>query len=97
MIRYHQQHGYDFLALTDHRVYNFKNYAPDVPITIIPGMEMDAVFEEGQGFRCFHIVCIGPAKEDGNGYEQDQRLESDHSRNQEEFQSCLDDTTQRAI
>ena len=91
VIRYHQQHGYDFLALTDHRVYNFKNYAPDVPITIIPGMEMDAVFEEGQGFRCFHIVCIGPAKEDGNGYEQDQRLESDRSRNQEEFQSCLDD------
>ena len=91
VIRYHHQHGYDFLALTDHRVYNFKNYAPDVPITIIPGMEMDATFEEGQGFRCFHIVCIGPAKEDGNGYEQDQRLESDRSRNQEEFQSCLDD------
>ncbi len=91
VIRYHQQHGYDFLALTDHRVYNFQNYAPDVPITIIPGMEMDSTFEASQGFRCFHTVCIGPAKEDGNGYEQDQRLESYQSRNQEEFQNCLDD------
>ena len=41
VIRYHYEHGYDFLAITDHRFYNFKNYAPDVPITIIPGMEFD--------------------------------------------------------
>lgn len=90
VIRYHYQHGYDFLALTDHRIYNYENYAPDVPVTIIPGMEMDATFETGQGFRCFHTVCIGPPKEDGNGYDQDQRFESDPSRNQDEFQACLD-------
>ncbi len=85
VIRCHYQHGYDFLALTDHRNYNYKNFAPDVPITIIPGMEMDSAFENNQGFRCFHVVCLGPAKEDGNGYEQDQRPPSFKARNQEEF------------
>ena len=90
VIRCHYQHGYDFLALTDHRNYNYKNFAPDVPITIIPGMEMDSAFENNQGFRCFHVVCLGPAKEDGNGYEQDQRPPSFKARNQEEFQPCLD-------
>lgn len=91
VIRYHYQHGYDFLAITDHRIYNYKNYAPDVPITIIPGMEMDASFDLGKGFRCFHVVCIGPEKEAGNGYEQDQRLESGRAGNQEEFQPYLDE------
>lgn len=91
VIRCHSRHGYDFLALTDHRIYNYRNFAPDVPITIIPGMEMDSTFENNRGFRCFHVVCIGPAKEDGNGFEQDQRPEAAPARNQEEFQPCLDD------
>lgn len=91
VIRIHYDHGYDFLALTDHRYYNYTNYAPDVPITIIPGMEFDNTFEYGKGFRCFHTVCIGPAKEDGNGFEQDQRPESGKAKDQEEYQSYLDD------
>lgn len=91
VIRYHYQHGYDFLALTDHRCYNFKNYAEDVPMTIIPGMEYDNTIEHDQGFRCFHTVCIGPRKEDGNGYEQDQTLESGTALNQEEYQPYLDE------
>ncbi len=91
VIRYHYQHGYDFLALTDHRNYNFENFAPDVPITIIPGMEFDNCFENGKGFRCFHTVCIGPSKEDGNGFEQDEHLESGRAKNQEEYQMYLDE------
>ena len=91
VIRIHHAHGYDFLALTDHRYYNYKNFAPNVPITIIPGMEFDNTFEYDNGFRCFHTVCIGPAKEDGNGFEQDQRPESGKAKNQEEYQPYLDD------
>ena len=91
VIRIHYEHGYDFLAITDHRNYNYKNFAPEVPLTIIPGMEYDNTFERGKGFRCFHTVCIGPAKEDGNGYEQDQRLESGKATNQEEYQPYLDE------
>jgi len=90
VIRLHHSNGYDFLAITDHRNYNYTNFAPEVPITIIPGMEFDNTFEGGKGFRCFHTVCIGPAKEDGNGYEQDQRLKSGTALNQEEYQPYLD-------
>ena len=92
VIRYHYEHGYDFLAITDHRFYNFKNYAPDVPVTIIPGMEFDNDFEvKNRGFRTFHTVCIGPSKEDGNGFEQDERLTSGTAKNQEEYQKYLDE------
>lgn len=91
VIRCHYQKGYDFLALTDHRIYNFKNYAEDLPITIIPGIEINSDFEVDKGFRVFHSVCIGPAKEDGNGFEQDQPYESIKSSNQEEYQPYLDD------
>ncbi len=40
VLKKHAEHGYDFVALTDHRYYNFANYG-DAPLTIIPGMEMD--------------------------------------------------------
>lgn len=85
------------MTITDHRCYNYKNYAEDVPITIIPGMEFDDNFEsyeypgDGPGYRCFHTVCIGPSKEDGNGYEQDEELESGTARTQEEYQVYLDE------
>ncbi len=91
VIRYHYDHGYDFLALTDHRFYNYTNFAPEVPITIIPGMEFDNTFEGGQGFRCFHTVCIGPAKEDGNGFDQDERVSSGTAKDQYEYQPYLDE------
>lgn len=91
VIRLHYENGYDFLAITDHRKYNFTNFAPDVPITIIPGMEFDNVLEKNQGFRCFHTVCIGPSKEDGNGFEQDENPASGTAKNQEEYQPYLDE------
>ncbi len=90
VIRLHYRNGYDFLALTDHRYYNYTNFAPETPITIIPGMEYDNTFEHGKGFRCFHTVCIGPSREDGNGYEQDQRFDSGKALTQEEYQPYLD-------
>ena len=33
VIRLHAQNGYDFMALTDHRVYNYENFAPEIPMT----------------------------------------------------------------
>ncbi len=91
VIRLYHENGFDFLAITDHRNYNFTNFAPEVPLTIIPGMEFDNKIVSGRGFRTFHTVCIGPAKEDGNGFEQDQRLESGKAKDQYEYQAYLDD------
>ena len=89
----HKECGYDFLAITDHRRYNFKNYAPELDLLIIPGME----FDNGRipcenGLRCFHTVCIGPSKEDGNGFEQsDEAIPSAIAYNQEAYQPYLDE------
>ncbi len=90
VIRLHKSEGYDFLALTDHRKYNCKNYAEDVDITIIPGMEIDNTFERGKGFRCFHEVVIGPDDET-NGYKHGETFPRGNADNQEEFQAYLDD------
>lgn len=86
-----QKHGYDFMSLTDHQVYNFKNFAPETEILVIPGMEYGNDIFKGHGYRCFHTVCIGPSKEDGNGFDQDQRLSWGHYPNSEEYQTFLDD------
>ena len=90
-LRYAASQGYDFLALTDHQIYNFKNFAPETGILVIPGMEHSNDLNAGQGFRCFHTVCLGPAKEDGNGFEQDQITPYGSLPDSEEYQSVLDD------
>ena len=91
VLRIYYECGYDFAAITDHRNYNYINYAPDLPLTILPGMEFDNMFEQGKGFRCFHTVCIGPSKEAGSGYEQDVVLDSGTAKSQEEYQAYLDE------
>ncbi|MBR6766287.1 MAG: CehA/McbA family metallohydrolase [Clostridia bacterium] len=91
VIRLHYKNGYDFLAITDHRKYNYLNYAPETPITIIPGMEFDNTIERNKGMRCFHTVCIGPSKERGNGFEQDVLIPSGTAKDQYEYQKYLDD------
>lgn len=88
-IRLHVENGYDFLALTDHRYYNYANYG-DAPITILPGMEMDRNFDDHKGVHCFHTVAIGPAKEDGNGFEQDERFDRGFIHQPEDYQPVLD-------
>lgn len=91
VIRLHKKNGYDFLAITDHRNYNYINYAPETGITIIPGMEFDNTIDRGYGCRHFHTVCIGPAKEDGNKFEQDVVLSPGKAADQFEYQSFLDE------
>ena len=90
VIRLHKENGYDFLALTDHRIYNYKNFAEDVDITIIPGMEFDNTIDRKNGFRTFHEVYIGPDDET-NGYSQDEELPRGEEPNQEAFQKLLDE------
>ncbi len=90
VIRLHKENDYDFLALTDHKIYNYKNFAEDVEITIIPGTEYDNTFVRENGFRTFHTVFIGPDDET-NGYKQDEKLPKGEAIDQEEFQKYLDE------
>ena len=94
VIRLHKENGYDFLALTDHKIYNYKNFAENVDITIIPGMEFDNTFVRDNGFRTFHSVFIGPDDET-NGYAQDEKLTSGTAKNQDEFQKYLDEAHEK--
>ena len=89
VIRMYKEHGFDFLALTDHRRYNYENFAPETEITIIPGMEMDRNLP-GPGVHCHHIVCVGPQKDQGNGFEQDQYFDSARIETADECQEMLD-------
>ena len=67
VIRLHYEHGYRFLALTDHNIFNRINYA-NVPMTILSGIERNM---ELPGWtkdkpHCVHIVGIGdPAAPEG--------------------------------
>jgi len=92
VIAKHYEHGYDFMALTDHRFYNYVNYG-DKPMTIVPGMEMDGTFtDEAKGsVHCHHIVCIGPEKGCGNGFEQDERPAKYWPEKPEDTQPILDE------
>ena len=90
VIRTYYSTGYDFLALTDHRLYNYTNFAKDCALTILPGMEMDRGIEGRPGTHCFHTVSLGPEKENGNGFDQDQVFTSGKVKDQWEFQSVLD-------
>ncbi|NLK27632.1 MAG: CehA/McbA family metallohydrolase [Clostridiales bacterium] len=89
VMRLHKANCYDFLAITDHCNYNYTNYAPETGITIIPAMEID-INMPSPGNHCHHIVCIGPTKEDGNGFEQDQRFDSVDIEDPYEAQPILD-------
>ena len=92
VMRLHKENGYDFLAITDHRRYNYTNFAPETGITVIPGMEVDnSGIPCKTGFRCYHSVCIGPAREDGNGFAQDENVPTVYAPDQETFQAFLDE------
>lgn len=92
-IRQHARDGYDFLALTDHRYYNYADYAPDANVLIMPGMELDATLTNTKGM-CFHTVAIGQ-DEDKNGYRQDDRFDSFKVSDQSEFQPTVDEILSR--
>ena len=89
VMRIYAEKGFDYLAITDHRRYNYENYAPETGLKIIPGMEMDRNITSDAGM-CFHTVSIGPSRENGNGFEHDQRFERGQVVGQREYQEVLD-------
>ncbi len=74
MLQYASMH-YDFLALTDHRIYNYRSYAPETGMVVVPGMELDFSLP-GPGCHVIHLLSVGPEEEKGNGFRQDQKFET---------------------
>lgn len=89
VIALHEHNGYDFLAITDHRKYNFQNFVPGSKLTIIPGMEMDRSIDPWPHVHCFHSVWLGREKPN-NPYEQDQVFDTELVKDQHEFQKVQD-------
>lgn len=85
----YREMGYDFAALTDHRIYNFTNFAPESGLTLLPGMELDANFTLDYGHRCLHTVCLG-ADDPSNLFMQDQRFDRLQIHAPEDYQPHLD-------
>ena len=73
-VRHYAAMDYDFLALTDHRLYNYQSYGAPEDLLILPGMELD-VNMPPPGIHCVHLVSIGPEKRQGNGFGQDQSFD----------------------
>lgn len=61
--------GYDFMALTDHCIYNTKHFAPDADILVLPGVEVDGCFPDA-GVHCYHIIGIGSIAQNGCSHDQ---------------------------
>ena len=89
VLRAYASKHFDFVALTDHRIYNYRNFAPDTGITVIPGMEMDRSLP-GTSVHCHHIVSIGPEQGEGNGFAQDQRFGTARISTAAECQEMID-------
>ncbi|MBR5446947.1 MAG: hypothetical protein IKV40_00840 [Clostridia bacterium] len=101
-IKYHYDRGYDFMMLSDHAVYNKKgDFCPDIPLTIIPGAEIDAGISDcsmPDGNRHFDALCIGPISADSVPFEQDQPISASVEYDSfEEYQAYLDSLHQRGM
>ena len=94
VMRLHAENGYDFLAITDHRKYNRVHFAPETGLTLIPGIEINAFLDRGNGVRHFHAVCLGP-NDETNKFENDEPYLCDDVADQFEFQRYLDDVHAR--
>ena len=88
VIRQYANNGYDFLAITDHRRYNFTNYAADSGLLVLPGMEADR-FLDGKGMPVVHVVALGPTE--NNGYTDGQIVEYAKGGTAEDCQDIIDD------
>lgn len=88
VLRHHAAMGYDFVAITDHRRYNFQNFAPDTGLLLLPGMEADR-YLDGCGMPVAHIVAVGPER--GNGYADGQQVLYEKGGTAADCQDMLDD------
>lgn len=61
VIRLHHANGYHFMALTDHNILNHINHCPDVPMTMLAGVERDLRLPGGSQGKphCVHVVGLG--------------------------------------
>lgn len=87
----YKENGYDFVALTDHNIYNTQNFAPETDLLIIPGTERNNNLSKRyeHGGHTFHTVCLGGVGERKNLWKHDRRFTNPDVADQSEFQPYL--------
>ena len=50
VMEYAKSQGYDFMAITDHQIYTLQQYAPELGVITVPGMEYGNDLVKGHGF-----------------------------------------------
>lgn len=77
----YKEKGYDFLSITDHRIWNSDTSYGGDDMLIIPGTEIDGSFVKEfcgkENWACHHLVVIDPGEGfKGVPFEHEQRFES---------------------
>jgi len=78
---YYAERGYDFIAITDHRVpFIGTEFNEKLPLIVLDGIELDGYDKEGSPY---HVVCIGGVN--GISREMDLMDAVERARSQESF------------
>lgn len=87
-IRIYAEKGFDFLALTDHRIYHRLHAPKESGILLLPGMELDATVPDSP-VHCLHLVSVGSDTE--NAFQQDQTFRSEQVAHIGDAQHLIDE------
>lgn len=94
-MKIYAENGYDFIALTDHGIYNKQNFAPDTGMLVIPGTEVHTQnIEPGFGHRVYHSVWLGEDS-GNNGFAHDEKFDLSGVKSQDDLQKYLDDANRK--
>jgi hypothetical protein len=92
--RLYREGGYNFLALTDHRLFTYRSDLESEKFIIIPGVEMDR--DEEDGCKCHHVVGLcGP--ENGKLSMQGERMESPGWEGINSVQKMIDNMSDKGL
>ncbi len=87
-IQIYEDKGFDFLALTDHRLYNRQPAPQGSRLLLLPGMELDATVPDTP-VHCLHLVSIGSDTQ--NAFQQDQTFRSERVTQLSDAQHWIDE------
>ena len=81
-IRDYLEHGYDFLAITDHNVVDSHQLGENMDICMIPGWERD-IRHTPENTKCIHVVGLYSVNADEMPVHEERRYECNEIQNQQ--------------
>ncbi len=91
VVNAYRESGWDFLSLTDHRIYGYHSELSSPDFQVLPGMEMDIWNEELS--RHNHIVSIRK-ETNGHNYQDLSKIEPPKWKGKTSVQQCINELNQ---